>query len=198
MPSLSQCPQTPPPSPLLPPSFPPLPPSFPPLQVMLGHTEGSGALDSPGLTRFTAGVEMHHLFMLVPTRPPTRTHLSANTCGLPCAATARAVSTRFCASNPSCFTGSRRHHGPRCDSSGDFAALQRRQHACQELFDVVFRQCLSLWPVQNFRHAAPNLQLPHGFEFIRICSYLPLPSRTLPLSSATCCTRAGETFGVLR
>jgi hypothetical protein len=32
---------------------------------MLGHTEGSGALDSPGLTRFTAGVELHHLFMLV-------------------------------------------------------------------------------------------------------------------------------------
>jgi hypothetical protein len=32
---------------------------------MLGHTEGSNALDSPGLTRFTAGVEMHHLFMLV-------------------------------------------------------------------------------------------------------------------------------------
>lgn len=36
-----------------------------PQLVMLGHTEGSGALDSPGLTRFTAGVEMHHLFMLV-------------------------------------------------------------------------------------------------------------------------------------
>ena len=36
---------------------------------MLGHTEGSGALDSPGLTRFTAGVELHHLFMLVPPAP---------------------------------------------------------------------------------------------------------------------------------
>ena len=39
------------------------------MQVMLGHTEGSGALDSPGLTRFTAGVELHHLFMLVCTQP---------------------------------------------------------------------------------------------------------------------------------
>jgi hypothetical protein len=38
---------------------------------MLGHTEGSGALDSPGLTRFTAGVEMHHLFMLVTPACPT-------------------------------------------------------------------------------------------------------------------------------
>jgi hypothetical protein len=151
---------------------PPPPPPPHPMQVMLGHTQGSGALDSPGLTRFTAGVELHHLFMLV--RAPRALASAQSHRLLPrrCTMTSWTEVWRV--------KGNHLSH-----SAADYFYRNNSTRLSHDVRRASSRQAAG---------AARHLQLRNTravCNSCHVCSFRRWLSRILPLSSATCCTRAG-------